>query len=101
MTIREQIQRKARPLRLGFFAAWALMAIPMLFKLEPPYSYAIGVGVALVALVLLVAYRSIRCPRCGASLWLAGMGFLAPNATSGPGHNCPKCGVGFGEPAGL
>ena len=101
MTIREQIQQKARLLRLGFFASWALMAVPMFFKLKPPYSYAIGAGVVLAVVVLLAAYRFIRCPRCGGSLWLAGMGFVAPGATSGPGQNGPKCGVSYGEPAGL
>jgi len=101
MTIRELIQQKARYLRLGFFASCGLMAVPMFLNLQAPYSYAIGVGIVLAAVVLLAAYRSIRCPRCGGSLWLAGMGFVAPGATSGPSHSCPKCGVSYGDPAGL
>jgi ribosomal protein S27AE len=99
MTIRELIDRKSRLFRLGFFVAWTLLAIPLFFELEAPLDYSIGAGLVLLVVVLGLAYRSIRCPRCGGSLWLAGMGFVAPGRTSGAGHNCPNCGVGYGEQA--
>ena len=76
------------------------MAVPMFLKLDPPYSYAIFAGAILFALVMLVAYFSIRCPRCDGSLWLLGMGFVGP-AQSGPGQNCPKCGVCYEQSTGL
>ena len=100
MTILDQLRKKSRSLRVIYFMLVALMATVLFIAPDPPYIYAFGIGAAAIITTLVVAYRSIRCPRCGASAWLAGMGFVVPRATTGPGCNCPRCGVSFGEPSG-
>ena len=98
MTIRDYIQSRARFLRPGFFAAWILMAVPLYFHPEPPYQYGVALGVGVLVVVLGAAWFSVRCPCCGSSLWLAAMGFVVPGSTTGPGNNCPECGVSYDEP---
>ena len=101
MTIRDLINQRSRYLRLGFFVSWLLLAIPMFFHLKAPFSYGIGIGLVVLSAVLITAYRSIRCPRCGGSLWLLGMGFLPPGQSSKASRNCPRCGVSYEEPTEL
>ena len=101
MSIRAQMQQKAKPLRIGFFAGWLLAAVPLFLELGRPYSYAAGVGFALIGVCVVVGYLTIRCPQCGGSLLTAGMGFLDPPGAAERNQNCPKCGVALGDPAGL
>ena len=100
MTILEQIRAKGRQLRVIYFVVAALMAVVLFLYPEPPYIYAFYLGVAMLVTVFAIAYRTILCPRCKGSAWIAGMGFVVPGATTGPGCNCPKCGVNYGELAG-
>lgn len=97
MTIRAYLLRTGRRYRLAFLVCWAMTAVPGFFRLGPPYSYGWGLGIAGVAVTLLAAYRSIRCPRCGGSAWMAGMR-MAPLWKTGPGHGCPRCEVSYEAP---
>lgn len=59
MIVRKSLEQKARFLRLGLFVSFAVMAAPMFFPLQRPYSYSSRIGLSLLVETLMTAYRMI------------------------------------------
>ena len=99
MSIRELLAKKQRKFIGIMLLAWALsivavVALPGHAALVTQYA---AIAVMLVASVSL--YRTARCPRCSAKLWLS-LHKLAPLGPFQPRLNhCPACGVSTNDPA--
>jgi hypothetical protein len=99
MTLYETLAKAQRNFLVAVFAVWLLQFLAVVTM---PRQGALLVNCAAITVMLLAFvyfYRSARCPRCSAKLWLL-VSRLVPMRPFKPKlSNCPSCGVPAHEPA--
>ena len=94
MTIRDLLAKAQRNFIVMIVVTW-LAFLLVSFWLPPRHTlFFICVFFVFIAAAFVYLYRSARCPRCDAKLWLS----LRPVYSFGPKLNhCPSCGVSVNE----
>ena len=101
MTIRELLARIQRKFVALVFLAWVAAWAAMLMARPQTALLASVAAIAFILAAFVYLWRSARCPRCAARLWLL-LHKLVPFSPFQPKLNhCPSCGVSVSESAGV
>ncbi len=98
MTIRDLLARTQRNFIVTIFLAWLAGFMAMVTRAQLALLAACA-SLAIMLAAFVYLYRSARCPRCAAKLWLL-LYKLVPLGPSRPQLNhCPSCGISVSESA--
>ena len=100
MTIRKLLARIQRTFVAVVFLAWVAGWTAMAMARSQIAFFVSAAAIAVMLAALVYLWRSARCPRCAARLWLS-LHKLVPIAPFPPKlDHCPSCGVSVSESAG-